>query len=79
MSDYNYFIVIVIVIVKQTLGVVSVHRATVLHIGHVDFEAKFGGNMVWYGMEIFYLTKITEVQINDTINKYIMNMSGDYT
>ena len=31
------------------------------------------------GMEIFYLTKITEVQINDTINKYIMNMSGDYT
>ena len=34
---------------------------------------------VWYGMEIFYLTKITEVQINDTINKYIMNMSGDYT
>ena len=23
-------------------------------------------------MEIFYLTKITEVQINDTINKYIM-------
>ena len=32
-----------------------------------------------YGMEIFYLTKITEVQINDTINKYIMNMSGDYT
>ena len=34
--------------------------------------------MVWYGMEIFYLTKITEVQINDTINKYIMNMSGDY-
>ena len=33
----------------------------------------------WYGMEIFYLTKITEVQINDTINKYIMNMSGDYT
>ena len=36
-------------------------------------------SMVWYGMEIFYLTKITEVQINDTINKYIMNMSGDYT
>ena len=35
--------------------------------------------MVWYGMEIFYLTKITEVQINDTINKYIMNMSEDYT
>ena len=32
-----------------------------------------------YGMEIFYLTKIIEVQINDTINKYIMNMSGDYT
>ena len=32
-----------------------------------------------YGMEIFYLTKITEVQINDTINKYNMNMSGDYT
>ena len=32
-----------------------------------------------YGMEIFYLTKITEVQINNTINKYIMNMSGDYT
>ena len=32
-----------------------------------------------YGMGIFYLTKITEVQINDTINKYIMNMSGDYT
>ena len=30
-------------------------------------------------MEIFYLTKITEVQINDTINKYIMNMSEDYT
>ena len=30
-------------------------------------------------MEIFYLTKITEVQINDTITKYIMNMSGDYT
>ena len=29
-------------------------------------------------MEIFYLTNITEVQINDTINKYIMNMSGDY-
>ena len=44
MFDYNYFIVIVIVIVKQTLGVVSVHRATVLHIGHVDFDAKFGGN-----------------------------------
>ena len=36
-------------------------------------------NEVWYGMEIFYLTKITDVQINDTINKYIMNMSGDYT
>ena len=36
-------------------------------------------NPAYYGMEIFYLTKITEVQINDTINKYIMNMSGDYT
>ena len=35
--------------------------------------------MVWYDMEIFYLAKMTEVQINDTINKYIMNMSGDYT
>ena len=35
--------------------------------------------MVWYDMEIFYLTKITEVEIDNTINKYSMNMSGDYT
>ena len=28
-----------------------------------------------YGMEIFYLIKISEVQINDTINKNIMNSS----
>ena len=32
-----------------------------------------------YGMEIIYLTKITEVQIHDAINKYIINMSGDLT
>ena len=26
--------------------------------------------IIWYGIEIFYLTKITEVEIDDTINKY---------
>ena len=36
-------------------------------------------HVVIYGMEIFYLTKITEVEIDDTINTYSMNMSGDYT
>ena len=65
-----------------------------LRILSIIFEVFFGQNklqysnevayfflygMEWYGMEIFYLTKITEVQINDTINKYIMNISGDYT
>ena len=29
---------------KQTLGAVSVHRATVLHISDVDFDAKFDGS-----------------------------------
>ena len=38
--------------------------------------------MIWYGMEWYgniFLAKITEVEIDDTINKYIMNMSGNYT
>ena len=55
-----------------TIDKIDIGMSTVRHpSGHYG--------MVWYGMEIFYLTKITEVQINDTINKYIMNMSGDYT
>ena len=50
------------------------------HVNHVTYLVACAFMCkLWYGMEIFYLTKITEVQINDTITKYIMNMSGDYT
>ena len=32
---------------------------------------------VWYGSYLF--DKDNKVEINDTINKYSLNMSGDYT
>ena len=50
-----------------------------LHVYLVEGHRSCCSILSTYGMGILYLTKITEVQINDTINKYIMNMSRDYT
>ena len=58
--------------IKQTLGVVSVHRATVLHIDDVDFYAKFDGNnwtiqWKWAGMEPELHNKLSSYKIDDNL------------
>ena len=56
--------------IKQTLGVVSVHTATVLLIDDVDFYSKFDGNnwtiqWKWAGMEPELHNKLSSYKIDD--------------
>ena len=61
--------------IKQTLGVVSVHTATVLHIDDVDFYAKFDGNnwtiqWKWAGMEPELHNKLSSYKIDDNVKVF---------